>query len=604
MADSAAAANRNGENDGDLRERVTWSQRLRTIKGYIFGDNILIGTASIMLLVISGFATWSGMSDFIVGSQAPGAEGSGRSIGGIEVTNDAIVVAIVIALTLLMWIALREAFGRERKLRERLVMIPLYVFLALWSVGFGYGFWWSLIAGQEATKSSMAAMQEDARDAGSAIAARLDAVRIQLDNVVSWSETQMAREEASGGSCGIRSGAGRGPLYNARRSVRDAVASLRDNITQSWLGPVQKSLEQLRQNAARVNEGASVAERQAAFEARASAIRGTARSIAARSNELGSSVATEMIALANTVSVAPRETGFSCYDPTLAQRLRQAADQAAQPAVLTLRDATFNEGPAGVANAVKNLWTNIGVGINQLVTAASFGLIPADDGDLQGATITGRDLIALLATLGIDLGLFALTVFNPPLKPTRPISPQARVHIRRALERAERTDGINSDWIRKHFIHHKRKSYFVIPNLYSAELDERERALAMNKLAGVLDDLRVVRWPLPRELRALKKEESQVSETDLKEIREKFKDRLGAEAQTRAQEKIDRAPVRNHGLFSKAEHALENAGWSVQAQADIEIFVLSDTEGLTPILEALNEIAPIGQRPVEKQSEA
>ena len=60
------------------------------------------------------------------------------------------------------------------------------------------------------------------------------------------------------------------------------------------------------------------------------------------------------------MAVAPGAAGFSCYDPTLAERLRQAAAQAEQPAELKLREAVFNEGPAGVANAVKNLWRNIG----------------------------------------------------------------------------------------------------------------------------------------------------------------------------------------------------------------------------------------------------
>ena len=47
--------------------------------------------------------------------------------------------------------------------------------------------------------------------------------------------------------------------------------------------------------------------------------------------------------------------------------------------------------------------------------------------------------------------------------------------------------------------------------------------------------------------------------------------------------------IRNHGLFSKAERALEIAGWSPKARNDIEIFRLVDTEGLTPLLLALNE---------------
>ena len=36
---------------------------------YFFGRNSLIGLASLMLLAISGYATWSGMNDFIIGVQ-------------------------------------------------------------------------------------------------------------------------------------------------------------------------------------------------------------------------------------------------------------------------------------------------------------------------------------------------------------------------------------------------------------------------------------------------------------------------------------------------------------------------------------------------------
>ena len=67
-----------------------------------------------------------------------------------------------------------------------------------------------------------------------------------------------------------------------------------------------------------------------------------------------------MRALATAVAIPPNQAGFSCYDPTLAERLKQAALQAELPAELALRDAAFNEGPAGVANAVKKLWANIG----------------------------------------------------------------------------------------------------------------------------------------------------------------------------------------------------------------------------------------------------
>ena len=175
------------------------------------------------------------------------------------------------------------------------------MFLAVWSIGFGYGFWWSLISGEEATRTGLAGLQEDARDASAVVAARLDAVRGQLDSVVSWSDSQMAREETSGGSCGTASGAGRGPLYNARRSVRDSINTLRDGMTRSWLEPVQADVEQLQAERRPRSAARTVEERQRAFEARASDIRGRARNIAARSNQLGRSTAAEMRAIASAV---------------------------------------------------------------------------------------------------------------------------------------------------------------------------------------------------------------------------------------------------------------------------------------------------------------
>jgi hypothetical protein len=577
------------------------------VADYLFGRNALIGVASLMLLAISGFATWSGMADFIIGVQSDSGAGELREIGGLSLPTELFVIAIVVTLTFLMWLALRETFGAQRRLSERLITLPLYLFLALWSIGFGYGFWWSLIAGSEATRTSLSGLQEDARDAAAVIAARLDAVRIQLDNVVTWSDSQMAREETSGGSCGVTSGAGRGPLYNARKSVRDAVASVRDGITNTWLGPIQSDVEDLRQSAASL-EGATVAERQKQFEAKASEIRGKARNIAARSNALGQSMATEMRALAKVVSIPPGKVGFSCYDPTLAQRLTQAADQAGEPAVLNLREAAFNEGPAGVANAIKRLWSNIGTYVSSLVSYIVSGGKDTGKKTEEGTPITGRDLIALLATIGIDLGLFVLVILNPPATP--PVrhealaSTQARLnlptqtvirHVTDAVNTAiARAPGADLEWVRRHFLHHNKASYFVIPNLYSADpsnKDEAGKALAMNQLAGVLDDLDLVRWPTKEEFEKLRKEEDQDSLTDLTDIRKKSAERKELDEDA-ARQYTEQVPLRNHGLFSKAERMLEITGWSEKARSDIEIFVLEDTEGLTPLLTVLSGGAP------------
>src|SRR5438128_11665956 len=155
------------------------------VADYLFGRNTLIGVASFMLLAISGFATWHGMRDFIIGVSATPTSQGQTLPSGISISNDALVIVVVTALTFLMWLMLRETFGAKRHLRERLITFPLYVFLAVWSIGFGYGFWWSLISGEEATRTGLAGLQEDARDASAVVSARLDAVRGQLGSVVS-----------------------------------------------------------------------------------------------------------------------------------------------------------------------------------------------------------------------------------------------------------------------------------------------------------------------------------------------------------------------------------------------------------------------------------
>lgn len=579
---------------------------------YLFGRNALIAIASAMLLLISGFATWSGMNDFIIGASSTGASKGKEIAGGVSISHHSLVIAITIALTFLMWLSLREAIGAGRRPIERIVTWPLYIFLVLWSVGFGYGFWWSLIAGEESTKAGLTALQEDGREAGGSISARLDAVKAQVDSFASWSESQMSREEASGGSCGVASGAGRGPLYNARRSVRDSVAALRDTIANSWLGPVNIELDNLKKAATGLSDG-SPEERQKQFEAKAQQIRGAARNIASRSNELGKSTAAEMRGLAESVSVAPGQPGFSCYDPTLAQRLKQAADQASEPAKLVLREAAFNEGPAGVANAVKNLWTNMGSYMGNLVVYVFSAGNVKPQATAGGEPITGRDMIALLATIGIDLGLFVLALLDPPAAaPIRreALSGEVRHQLTTAIQTAVARAPDDIEWVRQHFLHHNGSSYFVIPNLYSIPQDGAEskreelRALAMNQLAGVFDDLKVVLALTPDELRKFGQDETRDSYTDLSAYRRDNDEALthgGASAgrglksifaQKPATVASDIPPgqrMRNHGLLSKAQRTLDIAGWSKGAQSDVEIFRLVDAEGLTPLLSVLNE---------------
>jgi hypothetical protein len=244
-----------------------------------------------------------------------------------------------------------------------------------------------------------------------------------------------------------------------------------------------------------------------------------------------------------------------------------------------------------------------------------------------GEPITGRDVIALLATIGIDLGLFVLALLDPPSSApvrrdalagtqsrlhvaTGPVVRQIEAAIQTAIARAPDAD---IEWVRQHFIHHNGSSYFVIPNLYSAKKDgedsrkEELRALAMNQLAGVFDDLKLVRALTDKELQQFGREEQRYSYSDLSIYQSKdaqpvsaprgMIDRMlnrGGNGGTVASDEVPITAqpgkrIRNHGLLSKAQRALDIAGWTPHAQADVEIFRLVDEEGLTPLLAVLNE---------------
>ena len=222
-------------------------------------------------------------------------------------------------------------------------------------------------------------------------------------------------------------------------------------------------------------------------------------------------------------------------------------------------------------------------------------------------------MIALLATIGIDLGLLALAALNPPPAaagrrdglagsharlrlPSTAVIQQLSAAFETAIAKAPEA---NLDWVRRHFIHHDACSYFVIPNLYSVDkANDREelRALAINQLAGVLADLNLVRPLTGSELKRFARDETRTSYGDLAALSEEH-----AKARTTFERRAlpwkmwvrqagvgDSDRLRNHGLLSKAQRALDIAGWSAAAQRDVEVFRLVDCDGLTPLLALFN----------------
>ena len=196
-------------------------------------------------------------------------------------------------------------------------------------------------------------------------------------------------------------------------------------------------------------------------------------------------------------------------------------------------------------------------------------------------------------------------MLNPPVTPPNrnTLTPveiaRTRQSIRTAISSAEDDDtDVNLEWVRRHVVHHighygrramvmspglydvvsaeNTAAFLVIPNLGSIPAAPRQggapnrreerRALALNQVAGVLTDAKLIRALSDNELNFARKESKQKART-----------------------RLDGQEVDNIGLLAKAHRALEMAGWSTGASDDPEIFRLVDSNGLLPLLTILSE---------------
>ena len=364
-----------------------------------------------------------------------------------------------------MWLALRETFGAGRPEGSArhlpALCVPCHLVDRVWL---------RLLVESHRRRGGdahgLAGLQQDAGDAAGAVAARLDAVKSVS---TASSPGRRARWRARRPAVVLRNlvGCWSGPLYNARVGVRDQIASLRDGVRILGSSPCKPTSNPCTERC--------VAPRHDGRRAPAELQRYGDQHPLARAD----------IAARSTSSASPRRPRCVPLPPLFrasrAERIlllrpnagaaSDASGRAGRPARdANLREAAFNEGPAGVANAIKRLWENIGSYLSSLAATCLRVAKRARDRHTRPAD-HGRDMIALLATIGIDLGLLGLAILNPPQSaPSRRPASGSFARFRAAIDTAiSRVPGANLKWVRRHFIYHRGTSYLVIPNLYSCD---------------------------------------------------------------------------------------------------------------------------------------
>lgn|GEM_PF-2537030 len=374
-------------------------------------DASALGLVTLLLLAASFFATWRGMSDFIASHDL-----------AVGVASRGLVFLIVMTLSLAMYVALREfvapyyARGWWAAIWKRVLAGALYGVLGLWSIGFGYGFWWSLIAGQSATEAALQKTVSSISQEASDLRARLDAAGSVMASALEISEAKAVLEAEEGGTCGVRSGAGDGPLARARGETQVQIAALAASVETGWKAPLEARLLGLEdslqtalneESGSAAGGGAGETSRKARFETLGRQSELAAREIGADATARGRVLAAQLRAKADQLSIPPEGGRVAyCYDRDLAAALYAASDELAQTYIIEPASFEFAEGADGVAHAIETLFER-GLGL------AGLGVDRAGQGRASlDASFAGRDLIALLATIGVDFALFVFALLR------------------------------------------------------------------------------------------------------------------------------------------------------------------------------------------------
>ena len=351
-----------------------------------------------------------------------------------------VILAMVAALNAALGVGFaHDASGVEKKrIGLRIIATLFYFFFAFWSVGFGYGFFWKELAGQEYTQAQFKAAIEEVSRSESGAADALTTVESAVTSAASTARDRAEEEAQNGGTCANRPGsvAGDGPLTRARFAFADRAEALRDDVNGSWTSKLdedgfvlQRRIETLSKGEAPAasteidaeeaallqslaNPGdldpdqrkrvfATVFDEARAFTAKANGLRAThAETFALRLEELATVVGPDPD---NPSRANPARSDDStyCWDTVLNEKLIAAAGSLRNLNDMPSPEFEFTEGPKATRAAFFNL--------ARAVTSPVTG---------NGAPFGEKEFIALFASIAVDLGILFLTLVRAAMERT------------------------------------------------------------------------------------------------------------------------------------------------------------------------------------------
>jgi hypothetical protein len=356
------------------------------------------------LLALTAVATAVGLTDLIRGSEA----------GRVDPIEFAVVGALAAAAILTMWLSLEFVIGLRSRL-ARTVSAVVYLILVLWSISFGFGFYWKHLASIGIAQDQTKEMVERVSGGLDGAARTFATIQQQLTGLSNASNARTEQEQRAGGACdGVASSSGAGPYWNLRGSIKNDTDLLFSGMG-IWLSGGQGTDKP--SPLARIGDlQKRAAETQRTFASGTKdpeLMRNTLLDLGKEASEIireiNSIVAGRAVYVARLRAISQKlREGYSagglvCRDSSLADNLALAATQleALRPVETDLASLDPQLGPRATRHAFNRLWAN------------AFSFLPGEQVAADGG-LALRDLQALVAAIVVDIGIFFLTVFGRP----------------------------------------------------------------------------------------------------------------------------------------------------------------------------------------------
>ena len=399
-----------------------------------FSPRGLSGFALLGFFLLSVVATGLGFADL---------RAANTDAGQLSAAELAITGATTLFVVSAMVVALHQVIAGETRWWVRGLSFVFYLLFAVWTVGFGYGFFWKELAGQEFTERQFQRVITDLSGSIARTSGALETSERATAEATQLAALRAESEAAEGRTCANHpsSTPGEGPLMRSRFAFADRTRALGEEVRTVWIAPVagqrerlQRQVDALVKRVAPANAPAderdvlgklaaasslASAERRALF----TGVHEEARAFAAAANDLralhAAAFAERLSRLAAEVGPDPQRPGSPdparagdsgyCWDVVLYDKLGAAAGQLRGVEDVATPEFSFLEGPKATRAAFFGLVGWLG------------GVIGFDVKGDEGFEFEEKAFLALFASLAVDLGIVFLTVVrDAPARRRRP----------------------------------------------------------------------------------------------------------------------------------------------------------------------------------------